>query len=529
MSARETTLLIGVVVAGIGARLYQLGAESLWWDEAASWGFSQLPVHELWSSVPQYELNPPFYYTLLRIWSFVAGNSEFALRLPSAIFGAMTIPVVYLIGRTALRDRREATWAGLSAALIFALHPVQIQFAQNARAYTLLTFACSLVILALVSWLRNPRALECLFQRRAHSDDRRWPYAVMFALGCALALWSHNTAVLLLGSLVGISIVLILVRSSDRSLALRNIVGLGAFALLLWLPGAFWLIKGLNRVQTDFWITRPSIHDFMDVCDYLFGSAGLAQPALNQVFAVAVFGSVAAAGAWRLISRGDWPVAVLLCLGAAFPILVSLGASFLITPIFISRPLIWTQIPAAVLVGIAILWLPDTGWWRSAGAVAVLACLVAGLTAAYPSRQEPWREIVDMIARDSRPDDLIVVWPSFTHLPMRYYKLNERAKGRRATLWFAEPGDNAYPSLRQMLTSKELSTEDVLREIREKEVAGGRVWVVIRVGGKPVSPWNQTTVSMNKYLASVRGAPDNRLATTGPARLLRYPERPDNK
>jgi len=93
MSARETTLLIGVVVAGIGARLYQLGAESLWWDEAASWGFSQLPVHELWSSVPQYELNPPFYYTLLRIWSFVAGNSEVALRLPSAIFGAMTIPL----------------------------------------------------------------------------------------------------------------------------------------------------------------------------------------------------------------------------------------------------------------------------------------------------------------------------------------------------------------------------------------------------------------------------------------------------
>jgi 4-amino-4-deoxy-L-arabinose transferase-like glycosyltransferase len=102
------------------------------------------------------------------------GSGEFGLRSLTALFGAATVPVGYLLGRQ-LASRR----AGLVLAGLIAVNPMLIWYSQEARSYALLVFFGALSLFFFV------RALE-----RGGGRDLGW-----WALASALALCSHYFAV----------------------------------------------------------------------------------------------------------------------------------------------------------------------------------------------------------------------------------------------------------------------------------------------------------------------------------------------
>lgn len=78
----------------------------------------------------------PVYVALLHAWGGVAGESEFALRLPSVLFGVLTVPAMaWLAHRWLGRD------AAAPAAWLAAGSPFLVWFAQEARNYSLLILA----------------------------------------------------------------------------------------------------------------------------------------------------------------------------------------------------------------------------------------------------------------------------------------------------------------------------------------------------------------------------------------------------
>ena len=81
------------------------------------------------------ESNPPLYYVLAWGWAKAFGTGEVGLRSLTALFGAATVPVGYLIGRQ-LASRR----AGLVLAALIAVNPMLIWYSQEARSYALLVF-----------------------------------------------------------------------------------------------------------------------------------------------------------------------------------------------------------------------------------------------------------------------------------------------------------------------------------------------------------------------------------------------------
>ena len=87
------------------------------------------------------ETNPPFYYVLLHFWVLVFGDSEFSLRFLSVGLGSVSIIAIYALGKLLFNKR-----AGIIAALILAVSVFHIQFAQEARGYTLT------VLLTLISF-----------------------------------------------------------------------------------------------------------------------------------------------------------------------------------------------------------------------------------------------------------------------------------------------------------------------------------------------------------------------------------------
>ncbi|HVY55961.1 MAG TPA: glycosyltransferase family 39 protein, partial [Thermodesulfobacteriota bacterium] len=124
-----------IFLLGLGLRIYGLGTESLWYDEAVSVSASRLGIaDQITWNLSHSDNNPPLYYSILHCWVSLFGDSEFSVRFPSAIFGSLSILAIYAIGNL-LFGRKT----GLIAALILATSVFHVWFSQEARAYTLLT------------------------------------------------------------------------------------------------------------------------------------------------------------------------------------------------------------------------------------------------------------------------------------------------------------------------------------------------------------------------------------------------------
>src|SRR5205814_4566304 len=124
-------------VAALCFNLYHLGTPSIWYDEAFSVELARQPLPLLWHIIFGLEPNMELYYLLLHGWLAVTGmlgqhSTEFVVRLPSAIFAALSTVVVFLLGRRFLTMP-----AGLVAAGLYLLNDLQLVYAQQARSYSL--------------------------------------------------------------------------------------------------------------------------------------------------------------------------------------------------------------------------------------------------------------------------------------------------------------------------------------------------------------------------------------------------------
>src|SRR5438477_12073685 len=99
--ATEIPVWIALSLAALAAamRLWQLGAKSLWLDEAASIEIGRWDLQLVVRAVHQppgaaiFSWYQSLYYFLLHAWLRL-GGSEFLVRLPSAMFGMATVVVL---------------------------------------------------------------------------------------------------------------------------------------------------------------------------------------------------------------------------------------------------------------------------------------------------------------------------------------------------------------------------------------------------------------------------------------------------
>ncbi len=93
--------------------------------------------------------NGPLYILLLRAWSDLTGQSEFALRFFSVLPSVLAVPLLFLLGRRLLGAR-----AGVIAALLLTFSTYALWYAQMVRMYSLV------LLLAVLSSYLLLRALE---------------------------------------------------------------------------------------------------------------------------------------------------------------------------------------------------------------------------------------------------------------------------------------------------------------------------------------------------------------------------------
>src|SRR4030065_210211 len=146
-------LVIIITLMGGGLLFFLIANKGLWLDETLSIWVSSHSVVEMLQWIAKIDQHPPLYYLLLHYWIALNGDTPYDVRLLSALFGAGTIPVIYLIGK-----RMSGVGMGLAAAVILALSPFNIRLAQEARMYTCLAFNAAVAIYALVILLTDSRS-----------------------------------------------------------------------------------------------------------------------------------------------------------------------------------------------------------------------------------------------------------------------------------------------------------------------------------------------------------------------------------
>jgi uncharacterized membrane protein len=226
-------LALAVTLMGGFLRVFLLTDKGMWLDETFSVWLANKSVPDMLQWIVKIDQHPPLYYLLLHYWLARYGDTPYDARLLSALFGTLTIPIIYLIGK-----RISGVVVGLSAAVFLCFSTFNIYYAQEARMYTLLTFNAAVAIYALVTLLTGPRSVspigsqfreylhtwrtlgppapdlkgEFSYKEEARAQNRwiSWIYRhrwspiqaieadlawVLFILFSALTLLTHNTAV----------------------------------------------------------------------------------------------------------------------------------------------------------------------------------------------------------------------------------------------------------------------------------------------------------------------------------------------
>lgn len=175
LAAREWVGIGLLVLLAAALRGLGLGG-GLWLDEYYG-------VVEVYSLSPftifttyAWDFNHPLYSLLAGASVSAFGDSAWAARLPAAVFGVATVPVLYLLGREAT-SRFEAVLA--SALLAVSYH--HVWFSQNARGYSMLAFFSVAATWLLLRGLR----------------EDRWAPFVAYGVAIGLGVYTHLTMVFL--------------------------------------------------------------------------------------------------------------------------------------------------------------------------------------------------------------------------------------------------------------------------------------------------------------------------------------------
>lgn len=421
-----SAIVLCCVILAFGAevRFSTIGLESVDLEEYACVGGIQAPD---WATFfrNQRDLYPygaPLAPSLIYLWTRFAGDSIVAIRMLFAGISILSIILCYCLAWIFFRDadagRRHQ--AGLVAALCFALSPLHVFHAQEARMYALVSLFTLLAMIGLSQGLRDGK--------------RRW-----WRLNCcanAALLASHYFTVFLL-PVQGLALLVWERRISRRLLLWSLFQGL----LLL---GLFWWVTRIPRQAEDLYsyYSTPSLGTVLThllardsttlsasaffpssrAWNWLPGSVGTAMRAVHRYFdlilvalsVIALFVSAAAAFYHHRHKNATraWAWFVLL-LWALLPTVFMVLISYLWQPIYGSRYVMYSGFALYMVLGAMGAAINRPGVFK-----VFLLCLTVlfgyqlGL-AFPPETRTAWRQALEKVGENDAEESVLLLEDPF--------------------------------------------------------------------------------------------------------------------
>jgi 4-amino-4-deoxy-L-arabinose transferase-like glycosyltransferase len=393
--------LIVLILVGAAMRGFNLGAQSMWRDEAISWNFARLESPgALVAALIEDELHPPLWYLVLhgsiRLW----GDSEFGLRFQAVLFSVLLIPLGYALGRLLFGEG-----VGLLNATILSLSPFLLEYAQEARVYSFLAFVVLLALYFVARWLRRPTRLNL----------------VGYALAMAAVLYTHNWGFFVLAALNAYVFLALILDAPRRRLLLPWIAG-NALAGVIYLPWLPPLIQQLGY-DTGWMATQDSPLVLLVQTLQSWTSAWSATPLYAALFLLGL-ASLVTVDSWRpfrLRLNQNTGAVLLLAFACLGPILIALGLSQL-KPIY--KPDRYTIIAFPAFSLLLAVGLATLRWrWLVIGGLVVVAVLALRKDWYYLTEQykSTMRDTAAYVSAGIGPQDVIVFAPDPLGQSFNYY------------------------------------------------------------------------------------------------------------
>lgn len=455
MKNRKLEIGAALVIMAIGfaLRLYALGRESLWFDELLQLDIAQGPLASILPQLPKHTA-VPLDYLISHFW-ILLGRQDAWVRLPAVVFGTLTLPLAYQLGRV-LFSRSE----GLVLMALLAVSPFHVRYSQEARPYALLMLG---VILASYA----------LWQFRATGRRR---YLLMLQIGVLIFALAHLFALVLF-------VPLLLWAAADfifgvkRRWAARSFIvlaGTGFMALVILLAVGYGSAlyystrefgkaviepeKFTTKVEQPGPRTGPQVDSLFIQNEILAPlGAGVYEPTLW------LFNGLAGLGLLYLLIQKRYDLSLLLVLWLLVPPVAIVAFLVYRSTFFASRYIISTLPAYLALLTAGLLALPrwlkctEPGWiskgvFGGLGGLVLLASLV-GLSGLYTEQKnENWRLVSQFLAQNAQPNDAVM------------------AVNAESTMnWY-------YPPARANVDSF-----DTLVAIQAKVTQSRRSWVIISV------------------------------------------------
>ena len=421
-------LLLAVLALAAFLRLFALGSESLWLDEAMSVSSSKTSLWSIAQTTASQDVHPPLYYFILHFWMLLFGQTETAIRSLSACLGIVSVFLMYKVGQE-LFDRKT----GLIAGFLMAISAFAIAYSQEARPYALM------LMLTLLSFFLFARILKAEVKSKAH--------IVLYTLVNILLAYTHIFGLFIIGAQV-LYFILFQRRYAGARLAFWGAQAVTVVAFSPWIYVLFaYTFKGTIEVLN--WIPEPSLYIVARSMGSLAG-AGYLWAALGVILVLIIF-CLCLAGVFyspnplkqhgapesskssklsKLAALITEPRTALLLIWFLFPLVIALVLSFAVRPIFATRYLIGITPVFYLLAARGIegvnSFMKSRATQANLAAFSLIA-LVAIISApglynyyAHPQKEQ-WREATTLIEQMAQPGDAVVFSEDADRYPFDYY------------------------------------------------------------------------------------------------------------
>ncbi len=248
--ASEWAVLLLLCAIALAFDLYRLGNPSIWFDEAFSVELARQPLPLLWHIIFGPEPNMELYYLFLHFWLAFTGwlgfnPTEVVVRLPSAIFAALSTGVVYLLGRRFL-----SMSAGIVGAGLYLLNYLQLTYAQQTRSYSLQ------LLLLCIAWF------ALLSAWTASTPQRRW--WLCYVVASVLAVYAQLFSAFVLFSQGVAFVLLLLIPNIWQERLRKHLLAFGISLVAIGLLSIPMVLESRVGAKTG-WLPIPHWHDLINL------------------------------------------------------------------------------------------------------------------------------------------------------------------------------------------------------------------------------------------------------------------------
>lgn len=320
-------ILLLILFIGSFLRLYRLNFKGLWLDELSEVIVAESStINGVLSGVSQH-LSPPLDYIILHFF-LLFGNNDFIARLPSAIFGILSIMIIYNVAKSLFGIKE-----GLISALLLSLSPLHIWYSQEARMYSLF------MLLSLLSIL--------FFYKAIVENDKKMWYG--FIISTALNLYTHYFAFFMI--LIYFIFLCILIFKTKYHAADQILSNETYKTALLYFIYSILVIFLLFIPQISVFLTRLSgdpISFGLPPTSYFFGIIFYKMGGWS-IFSLLIYAGFFTYGLLQILKIANRNQMMLLILWLATPLILIFTLTFIRGPMAADRYFIFT-LPAFIVI-----------------------------------------------------------------------------------------------------------------------------------------------------------------------------------